>query len=191
MRTYFILIFCAFGSLVYPQDHCIVRADISYTSSEKEYKIELDRRQNVSSLILYKLSSERKSYNIRDKNRIDELRKKNWKTAEEHRELEEIRNRYKIFDKDSILISNNSITFKYSDSLLFHSVKFLKEKLNQPVFTDAMYVEIYENGLQKYKVYNPQTDIYSIVYYFIQSALQEYWQKVSKPILRKDYTSIY
>ena len=54
-----------------------------------------------------------------------------------------------------------------------------------------MYVEIYENGLQKYKVYNPQTDIYSIVYYFIQSALQEYWQKVSKPILRKDYTSIY
>jgi len=189
MRNFFILIFCAFGSMVYSQDHCKVRADISYTSSEKEYKIELDRRQNVSSLIIYKLSSERKSYSLRDQKRVDELRVK-WKTAEEHREFEKIRNRYKIFDKDSILISNNSITFKYSDSLLFHSVKFLKEKLNQPVFTDAMYVEIYENGLQKYKVYSPQTDIYSIVYYFIQSALQEYWQKVSKPILTKDYTSI-
>lgn len=190
MRTFLILIFCAFGSMVYSQDHCKVRADISYTSSEKEYKIELDRRQNVSSLIVYKLSSERKSYSLRDQKRVDELRGK-WKTAEEHRELQKLRNRYKIFDKDSILISNNSKTFKYSDSLLFHSETFLKEKLNQPVYTDAMYVEIYENGLQKYKVYNPQTDIYSIVYYFIQSALQEYWKKVSKPILTKDYTSIH
>jgi len=190
MRTFFILIFCAFGSLVYSQDHCKVRADISYTSSEKEYKIELDRRQNVSSLILYKLSSERKTYSVRDKKRVDELRGK-WNTAEEHRELEEIRNRYKIFDKDSILISNNSKTFQYSDSLLFHSETFLKEKLNQPVFTDAMYVDIYESGFRKYKVYNPQTDIYSIVYYFIQSALQEYWKKVSSPILTKDYTSIH
>ncbi|MFV8281765.1 hypothetical protein ACNKXS_09490 [Christiangramia marina] len=190
MRNFFILIFCAFGSLVYSQDHCKIRADISYTSSEKEYKIELDRRQNVSSLIIYKLSSERKSYSLRDQKRVDELRGK-WKTAEEHRELEKIRNRYKIFDKDSILISNNSITFKYSDSLLFHFEKILDEKKDQPVYTDAMYVEIYENGLQKYKVYNPQIDIYSIVYYFIQSALQEYWKKVSKPILTKDYTSIY
>jgi len=190
MRTLFILIFSAFGFTVFSQDHCKVRADISYTSSEDEYKIELDRRQNVSSLILYKLSSERKSYSLRDQKRVDELRGK-WKTAEEHRELEEIRNRYKIFDKDSILISNNSKTFKYSDSLLFHSETFLKEKLNQPVYTDAMYVEIYENGLQKYKVYNPQTDNYPIVYYFIQLALQEYWKKVSSPILTKDYTSIH
>ncbi len=70
--------------MVYSQDHCKVRADISYTSSEKEYKIELDRRQNVSSLIIYKLSSERKSYSLRDQKRVDELRGK-WKTAEEHR----------------------------------------------------------------------------------------------------------
>tara|TARA_B100000953_G_scaffold110762_1_gene91104 strand:+ start:1495 stop:1749 length:255 start_codon:yes stop_codon:yes gene_type:complete len=84
MRNFFILIFCAFGSMVYSQDHCKVRADISYTSSEKEYKIELDRRQNVSSLIIYKLSSERKSYSLRDQKRVDELRGK-WKTAEEHR----------------------------------------------------------------------------------------------------------
>lgn len=190
MRFFFILIFSAFGSTVFSQDHCIVRADISYTSSEKEYKVELDRRQNVSSLILYKLSSERKSYNVRDKNRIDELRKKNWKTAEEHRELEEIRNRYKIFDKDSILISNNSKTFKYSDSLLFHSETILEEKLNQPVYSDAMFVEIYENGFQKYRVSSPDADNYSIVFYFLKSALQDYWKKVSKPILTKDYTSI-
>ncbi len=175
--------------MVYSQDHCKIRADISYTSSEKEYKIELDRRQNVSSLILYKLSSERQTYSVRDKKRVDELRGK-WKTAEEHRELEEIRNRYKIFDKDSILISNNSKTFKYSDSLLFHSETILEEKLNQPVYTDAMYVEIYENGFQKYRVSSPDADNYSIVYYFLKSALQDYWKKVPKPILTKDYTSI-
>ena len=189
MKTFWILIFCAVGSVAYSQSQCTIRADVSYTSSENEYKIELDRRQNVSSLILYKLSSERKSYSLRDQQRVDELRGK-WKTAEEHRELEEIRNRYKIFDKDSILISNDSKSFKCSDSLLFHFEKILKEKKDQPVFTDAMYVEIYENGLQKYKIYNPQTDIYPIVYYFIQSALQDYWKKVANPILTKDYAGI-
>ena len=53
-----------------------------------------------------------------------------------------------------------------------------------------MYVEIYENGFQKYRVSSPDADNYSIVYYFLKSALQDYWKKVPKPILTKDYTSI-
>jgi hypothetical protein len=174
--------------MVFSQNPCNVRADVSYTNSEKEFKIEVNNRQSNSTLIFYKLSSERECYNYQDSIRIVELREKKWKTAGENKELEQLRNKYKVFEKDSITISNESLIVKYSDSLINYKETILKEKKNQPVYTDAMFVEVFENGNQKYIVSNPDLDNYKWVFYFLKYALNEYWERVSNPILNKEYT---
>lgn len=195
MKFILSLILCAFSPMVYSQNPCnvkadVFRADVSYTNSEKEFKIEVNNRISNSTLIFYKLSSERGRYNYQDSIKVDELRKKERKAAGEYRELEQLRNKYKVFETDSITISNKSRIIKYSDSLINYKEIILKELENQPIYTDAMFVEVFENGDQQYIVSNPDADNYTIVYYFLKSALQEYWKKVSNPILTKDYTGI-
>jgi len=193
MNFFSSLILCAFSSMVYCQNPCnvnvdVFRADVSYTNSENEFKIEVNNRKSNPTLIIYKLSSERGRYNYQDSIRFDELRKKERKVAGEYRELEQLRNKYKVFETDSITISNKSRIIKYSDSLINYKESILKELENEPIYTDAMFVEIYGNGNQKYIVSNPDLDNYKWIFNFLKYSLNEYWERVSNPILNKEYT---
>lgn len=188
MKIYFKIILLLFTSISFAQNHYNLKFEISHTTSSNEYKIEIDKYQTHSLITFFKLSPTRSAYKYKDSIRIKELLNKDWKTAEEHKEFEEIYNNYKIFEKDSLMVSNNDPIIKYSDSLLNSEELILKEKSIQPIYSDAMEITVFVDNLKKYSIYNPDKNNYTLIYKLLKKTLSLYWEQSANPIFNKCYT---
>jgi asparagine N-glycosylation enzyme membrane subunit Stt3 len=156
-------------------------------SESNEYGIQIDKSVDSSRVTYFKLMDKRRNYSVEDSIRLDELRKK-WKTAEENKEYYSIINEYKMFEKDTLNISNNSLMIKYSDSLIKNEANILLEKKEQPIYIHALEIKVSVNEKEKYSVYNPNKNNYRLVFLLIKEALSIYKKRTDDPILTENYT---
>jgi uncharacterized membrane protein len=153
-----------------------------------EYKIEIYREQDSSTITYFKLSPKRGAYNSKDSIRLNELLNKKWRTAEENQEYDKIYNKYKVFEKDSLKVTNKEMVIKYTDSLINNEKAILNEKNSQPIYMDAMEVIVTNNDLKRYSVYNPSRNNYTLIFLLLKESLSVYRKRDENPILSKCYT---
>lgn len=171
------------------QSHYKLGLNVTSTTGAFDYQIGIQKKGKTSTIYYSNISEKRLPYDRKDSIRVNNLFNKKFRTAKENQEIEFLINKYKTYDKDSLIVSNEELLIQLSDSL-FKSYKIILEEKNSnnyPISIDESIVNISLNGDKHFKVYGPNDQKYIIIYCMLKEAMLIYKNSAEKPIFPKTY----
>lgn len=188
LKYFFILI----ASNCIAQSHYELELKVTSTSGAFDYKIAIHKNQ-ISTIYFSNLSSKSQTYERKDSIRKKDLLNKKFRTAKENQEIDLLTKKYKIYNKDSLIVLNEELLIKLSDSLFKSYNLILKEKNSNdyPIRTHETIVNISINRDKNFNVYGPDKLKYTIVYCLLKEAMLVYNKSTDKPIFPKTYFTFY
>ncbi|PVY41837.1 hypothetical protein [Pontibacter virosus] len=190
----FLLTLTALRSYSQTTDNYQIEITSKASASHSEFKIHLSKKGNTTKVVYFKRKQEDLKPTQQDSLEIQEL-VKNLNDFETRKQLTQIFEKYKSYEKDSLVISSNHPLLRISDALSKEKTLKVNDTDKNRIIIDGTSARIkvqHENG-PAYELYavSPRHDTHPLLYQFISSALALYRSNVEKPILNKNDTQGY
>ncbi|WP_276499352.1 hypothetical protein [Pontibacter litorisediminis] len=197
MKTFLLLFLTLTALNCYSQTTGNYKIEITAnaSASNSEFKIHLLKDTDTAKVIYFKRKQEDSKPTKQDSLEIQELTETFLNDLEAQKRLTQLFEKYKSYDKDSLIISSNHPLLRISDSLSREKNLHVKKSDKSRIILDGTLLKIrvqHENG-PEYEFYalSPQKDSHPLVYQFINDALELYRGSVEDPILTKNHTNGY
>ncbi|SFG86955.1 hypothetical protein [Pontibacter chinhatensis] len=159
------------------------------SASQSEFKIHLTKGVDTAKVIYSKRKQNDLQPTKQDSLEIQELTKAFMNDLEAQKRLSQIFEKYKSYEKDSLIIPSNHLLLCISDSLSRESILNVDETNRSRFVLDGTRVKVkvrHESG-PEYELYavSPRRDTYPLLFQFIEAALLLYRNAVEDPILNK------
>lgn len=194
MKIFLLLLFTLSSLESYSQSTGSYQIEITAnaSASTSEFKIHLTKDIDTAKVIYSKRKQEDLKPTKQDSLEIQELTKIFRNDLEAQKRLTQIFEKYKSFEKDSLIIPSNHHLLRISDSLSKERNLKVNEYNRSRIVLDGTRVRVkvrHESG-PKYELYavSPRRDTHPLLFQFIEAALLLYRNAVEDPILDKSDT---
>lgn len=189
MKKILIFLFVIINLKCFSQNGYELKLEAKMDSPSSQYKIDLHKTSNKAVVYIQKHTGDLEKKSTRDSLRFDYLIRKQIRNKYENQEIELIKDKYKIYIKDSVEIALDNPVISLSD-LITNSEKVIREEKlrnkNRIVIDGALvYLSVLcDNGYNySYFFSSPDNEVYSLVYNYWMEILKFYRNSCENPIL--------
>lgn len=156
-----------------------LKVKVSGNMPALEFNVDVHRNSQNTKIYFLKYTGEN-NFNKTDKKRIEELFLKKDRTTAEHKEIEELFDKAKIFSKECFIYSAKDSIIKLSDLIISSKEAILKEieKNKNRVVLDAYQLEVTIKNKNKseysYHIHAPDNEHYKLFSQFVIESFKDF-----------------